>query len=273
MSNYSLQYDLQTCQQYGTSVIALPETNVNWSLPEQREIFFQLQKRTWGNSACQTSWAKENFLSLYQPGGTATIVCERWTSRNMARGKDPLGLGRWSYVILRGKGYKKIAVITAYNVGPSRGDTMANQQQHILLSAHIRQHNLPVSPHSHRQFILDLQSWIEAIIKDGHEIILAMDANEAYNPDVNVTPHPLTHQSGKITLDKKHDGKLATLISTCGLKDPLAVQHHERPFPPSYFRGQNRIDYILVTPQLMSSVIRSGSLPFYSIFQGDHRPY
>ncbi len=184
-----------------------------------------------------------------------------------------MGLGHWSYIIMRGKGQKKIAIITAYNVGPSRGDTTANQQQHRLLSAHIRQNNLPISPHPHRQFILDLQSWIQTLIQEGHKIILALDANESYNPDILVPPHALTYKEGHLTLDKHHDGKLATLVSTCGLKDPLALQHPDRPFPPSYFRGRNRIDYILVSPILLESVIRSGSLPLYSLFHGDHRPY
>jgi hypothetical protein len=191
----------------------------------------------------------------------------------MSRGEDPMGLGRWSYIILRGKGSKKIAIITAYNVSPSRGDTTANQQQTRLLSSYIRQNNLPISAHPHRQFILDLQSWIETLIQEGHEIILALDANETYNPEVPVPPHKLVHKLGQLTLDKHHDGKLATLVSTCGLKDPLAVQHPERPFPPSYFRGTNRIDFILVTPNLMGAVLCTGSLPLYSLMQGDHLPY
>jgi len=40
---------------------------------------------------------------------------------------------------------------------------------------------LPQNPH--RQFILDLQAWLQNLIQEGHEIILALDANESYNPD------------------------------------------------------------------------------------------
>jgi hypothetical protein len=74
-------------------------------------------------------------------------------------------------------------------------------------------------------------------------------------------------------MSKTHDGKLATLVASCGLKDPLALQHQDRPFPASYFRGKNRIDFIFVTPRLLPAVERSGSLPYYSMFQGDRRPY
>jgi hypothetical protein len=45
-TNYSLLHDLHTCQKYGAAVVALPETNVNWALPEQREQFFKVQKQT-----------------------------------------------------------------------------------------------------------------------------------------------------------------------------------------------------------------------------------
>lgn len=39
-----------------------------------------------------------------------------WTSRIVDRGVDPYGLGRWSFLVLRGTGDTKIMVITAYRV-------------------------------------------------------------------------------------------------------------------------------------------------------------
>jgi hypothetical protein len=170
-----------------------------------------------------------------------------------------------------------VAIITAYNVSQryegNTGECTAHKQQCRLLSQIIRDQNVPIAPHPHRQFILDLQAWLEHLISTDHEIILALDANEPYNPDTNGRQHPLSYEVGKLVYDKNHDGKLATLIATCGLKDPLADQHPERPFPASYFRGKNRIDYILVTPRLSAAVLHTGSLPLYSLFQGDHRPY
>ncbi len=195
----------------------------------------------------------------------------------IGKGEDPQGLGRWSYIILRGRGTKKNAIVTAYNVSQKyhleRGERTAYKQQFRILSAAIREQNINVAPHPRRQFMLDLQAWLEHLIQNDHEIILAMDANEAYNPDVPGIVRSLTYQAGKLTSDKSHDGKLSTLIASCGLCDPLARQHPERPFPASYFRGQTRIDYILVTSKLLDAVQSSGSLPLYSLFQGDHRPY
>lgn len=51
------------------------------------------------------------------------VVCGNWVSSVVAKGEDPLGLGRWSYVTLRGKGETKITVVTAYNACQSSGDT------------------------------------------------------------------------------------------------------------------------------------------------------
>ncbi len=53
----------------------------------------------------------------------------------MAKGEDPIGLGRWSYITLRGKGTKLITVITAYNASLTKGDTTFFQHQQRLLSA------------------------------------------------------------------------------------------------------------------------------------------
>jgi hypothetical protein len=276
-NNYSLLHDIQTCADFGAAVISLPETNVHWALPSTRTSFRGMLKRMWPHVTISTSESAEPFLSTYKPGGTATVVCDKWTSRVMETGEDTYGLGRWSYVILRGKGTTKVAVITAYNVSQKshiiHGEKTAYKQQLRLLTNLYHHHKIQAAPHPHRQFILDLQSWIETLIADNHDIILAMDANDPYNPDVTVSPHPLNYTAGTPTMDKHHDGHLSTLVSTCHLRDPLALQHSDRPFPASYFCGKQRIDYILVSPRLVGAVTHSGSLPLYSLFQGDHRPY
>ncbi len=170
-----------------------------------------------------------------------------------------------------------MVLITAYNVSQryqmKTGECTAYKQQLRLLSNMIWINNLPTSPNPRRQFILDLQSWIEHLIQTNHDVILTMDANKAYDPDTPSTAHSILYQPGKLTINKNHDGTLNTLVATCGLCDPLARQHPDRPFPASYFRGKARIDYIFVTSRLQGAVLRSGSLPLYSLFQRDHQPY
>jgi hypothetical protein len=99
-------------------------------------------------------------MSTYQPGGTATVICENWTSRVIDRGEDPLGLGRWTFVTLRGKGSKKLTVVTAYNSTLSTGDNTYFQQQNRVLSQIIRNQAHHILSQPRRQLILDLQGWL-----------------------------------------------------------------------------------------------------------------
>jgi hypothetical protein len=95
----------------------------------------------------------------------------------------------------------------------------------------------------------------------------------SYDPDGTTTSHILPYNPGIPTVHKNHDGKLATLVSTCGLVDPLALQHSTRPIPPSHIRGSERIDFILITPNLMPAVLSSGCLSSHAVFNSDHRAY
>jgi hypothetical protein len=80
------------------------------------------------------SQTPDPFLSNYQPGGTLTAVCKNWVSRVISKGEDPLGLGQWSYITLRGKADTKVTVVTAYNATPSPGESTYYHQQLRVLS-------------------------------------------------------------------------------------------------------------------------------------------
>jgi hypothetical protein len=175
--------------------------------------------------------------------------------------------------MLKGKGNSKITIVTAYSAGYSTGEKTTWRQQERLLSKAFCEHNLPLDFTPHRQMMLDLQAWLQHLIAREYQIILCIDANETYNPDTTSSVHPLLYSAPKPTRDCSHDGKLATLLSTCQLIDPLAIHHPERPFPASHIRGKNRIDYIFVSATIRHSLLRSGSLPYYSLLHGDHRPY
>jgi hypothetical protein len=177
--------DLQTCCQFGAAAISLPETNSNWALSHQYSQFYHFLHSTWSNSAFQVSHR-----------GTATIVCPRWATRVIEKGQDHLGLGRWSYIMLWDRKGQQVTIVTAYNCGYSVGLKMACQQQNRLLSKLFRDHHIPGTPNPHHQFILDIQSWVSHLIHLGHEIILALDANKTYNPDMTGSSSPLTYTPG-----------------------------------------------------------------------------
>jgi hypothetical protein len=103
-----------------------------------------------------------------------------------------------------------------------------------------------------------------------HEKKLALDANTTYDPDVSGYQCRLNYHAGKPTINKQHDGKLGTLVATCGLQDPLALQHPDRLFPASHICGTN---YIIVSPNLMPALCQSGSLAFHYLMLSDHRAH
>jgi exonuclease III len=244
-SDLDFQYSLSACNEIGSGILCLPETNTSWhqfNLTSNTQKNF---KKVWSSSAFQTSQSREQFRSSYKPGGTLTAVT------------------------------KKITFITGYRVCNSSinsvGEKTALKQQYRHLSEKWREYKWHSSPNPHRQFILDLQAWIESLILDNHAIILALDNNK----DLLATAgqfHPLGSDLTKHVNNQNHDGSLATLATTCGLLDILGEQHPDRPFPSTYSRGKKRLDYLLVSSSIAPSVIRSGILPYNSLFYSDHRP-
>jgi hypothetical protein len=210
---------------------------------------------------------------LYKPGGTLTAVTDLWTSRVELKGVDPFGLGRWSFLALRGKKSHFIYLITVYRVCDNKdsGPKTAYRQQFRHLSKSYHQQNNLQTPDPYKQCIMDLQAWLEHLVSQGYSIILSLDSNEDIT-DTLPAFVPLTYKEGIHPVHQNHNGSLATLVTTCGLVDLLAVHHKTRPFPPTYNRGSSTLDYIFVSTSILPAVQRSGILPYQSMFYSDHRP-
>jgi hypothetical protein len=269
------QFSLGRVHSLHAGVLCLAETNLNWGHPRALTKFHGLIRKIWRHTSVSKSYTKDDFSSERQPGGTITMACNHWTSRVLEKGEDPFGLGRWSYIVLRGKDTRKILVITAYRVCrqtiQSVGVKTSNAQQFRQLSKTFRDADLSGDPIPRHQFIVDLQGWIEHKIGEGHQIILSIDANESFNHTAgSFTPVPYTLEK-PIPL-KGHDGSIATLVKTCGLCDPLLHHHPDQPPPPTYDRGKDKIDFIFASIELLPSVKRSGIFPYNTIFMSDHRP-
>lgn len=177
-TKYTLLKDFQSCHDYRTAIISLPETKTNWYITDQHHFLRGILHKIWNNSAFLTSKSSESFLYDHQPGRMATIVCNKWASRLVQEGEDPLGLGRWSFKTLCGRGSWLLTIVTAYNSPYSLGDTTGYQQLSRLLSHLHMQHKQHVQPNLKWQFILDLQAWLSSLQQQGHDIILAIDTND-----------------------------------------------------------------------------------------------
>jgi hypothetical protein len=102
----------------------------------------------------------------------------------------------------------------------------------------------------------------------GLELVLSLDANED-TKEGDSGFYLLDYQEGTFLHAPNHDGSMATLVATCGLIDVL-FYFHPPPDPSTYAKGKNRLNYIYMSEDIIHSASRSGILPLYSVFTGDH---
>ena len=117
----------------------LAETNLEFN---RSDVKFSVQtafKRLFDRSALvSTSTSTIPFQSAWKLGGTLCTATGAWCSRVISSGQDSHGLGRWSYLILRAKHNRCIALCTAYRVcqtgtNTTVGAQTAHSQQRTLL--------------------------------------------------------------------------------------------------------------------------------------------
>ena len=102
-------------------------------------------------------------------------------------------------------------------------------------------------------FIVDLEKVLSTLINNGHEIVLAVDANELWDTE---------------------GSRIHELATRNGLFD-LAAEKHSGPVTPTYRRSNcaRRIDYILGSEGVMRNVRALGiATEWYDPVMGDHRP-
>eukprot|EP00957_Ditylum_brightwellii_P110532 8431299-Ditylum_brightwellii.AAC.1 len=105
----------------------------------------------------------------YQPGGTATFITDKWMRQVYNSGQDKLG--RWSYIMKKGKKNWKVTVISAYQVcdnsivtaGPT---TYWKQQCHQL------RENRYQDPDPRCIFLKDFQTFLDQRICNDKELII-----------------------------------------------------------------------------------------------------
>jgi hypothetical protein len=64
---------------------------------------------------------------------------------------------------------------------------------------------------------------------------------------------------------------VSTITSKCNLIDAHTAKHHEAATTATYARGTQKIDYILISPELLPLIQRSVMLPFYHGIHTDHQ--
>ena len=191
-------------------------------------------------TAFSTSTIPNEGNSLYKPGGTLTTTTGKWTTRCIGQPiNDDSGMGRWSGLSYLGKNGKRLSILTAYRSPRQqfKGGFGFYDQQHTLLMA-----SGAKKPNVRKQFVLDIVQFITKLQLEGHDIILSLDANEAF-------------------VDKPEKHGIDYILKACHLIDLHTLGH--APPPPTYKYGANRrIDFMLGSEAIADSIVHAGYLPF-----------
>ena len=219
------------------------ETNVFWGKCHDRARFNErMRTGSWEHMRTSTAYNKHEFTARAQYGGTATVCLDQLAHRTGGTGADERGLGRWSWILLRGKHNLNTRIVTAYQPNATMytkclGSVFKQQERYFLLN------NIDDDPVA--MFRKELCACLLKWIRKGERIILMIDANE----DVR-------------------DGPLSKRLRELGLISPIQTKFGSLNMPPTYHRGSVPIDAIFVSPSVC--VDKTGMLEFGN-GPGDHR--
>jgi len=205
-------------------------------------------KKYWNKTITKTTSTPTRHQERYQPGGTLSIIGNRWTGGTRAY-EDSGGMGRWSELHIQGRQNRKVIIITTYrvphtNIANAGPNTSYYHQWHYLRRTGL------LKPDPRKQLLLDLSEHIRSLTSPDNAIIILMDANEAYT-------------------DKNSD--LHKWMTQHSFNDVHMHLHQHDTTIPTYSRGHKRIDYILATDNILPYMQKSGILPFHFLLHTDHR--
>lgn len=227
-------------------IIGMNETNKYWNKFPVEARPWKLYKGIW--ESIHTNF-NNNINDLtpckHQPGGTSILSVNRSAHCIESSGRDPSGLGRWSWNIYRGKEGIRLAIVSAYiPVNPS-GD------EGISPNATYRQHKSYLSL-KHRisepkQALLDdlkiqLKEWRNTNI----QIIVLMDANDQINNTL-----------------------FTQYFDDMDMKEAILSLHPSQPAVATRTPGTNTIDGIWASRSI--DITKAGYTPFHPTKAFDHR--
>jgi len=239
---------LASCE---VDAIALQETNVSWDKIHRQKISQILRKPT-GHATTATSSSTEISTKSHQCGGTLQAIVGGWASRVVESGKDPSGLGRWSYTELQGRDNKRFIILSGYRVCDNQSVDMGsnntyNQQYRLLHQQGYR------NPDPRSTFLDDLIKQTKIWRAQHKAVLICIDAND--NPQHTTTTG------------------VTRLFSETDLIDLHTAKHPNQNRPPTYNRGSTPIDLCAGSPEFAEALVAAWYLPFGlpTGLKGDHQ--
>jgi hypothetical protein len=236
------------CEEIRMSDIQLfagAEHNLDTNKFAVRQSLQNIARQSFTHHSLQTATSSTKADRFYKPGGTLILAQGDMVGRIKDRGSD--SLGRWTWMKLVGRNNKIITIISAYQVcvrPTNRTGTTAYHQQESLLRLKGAKKANP-----RKYFHRDLNEFIRITKTRKEQIILVGDFNE-----------PMSEKSS-----------MARIASTHSLVDILFQRNSHLPEPNTYARGSTRIDYALISPELVDAVKACGYEPFHKRVKSDHR--
>jgi hypothetical protein len=227
-------------------IFGISETNLYWPNVKP-EIHLEERISGWWNPTTTRLTYAYNYQDknmghrrTRQYGGVAQITTGPVSLKYQAQGRDPSGLGRWTWQWFKGKGRHSLRVITAYR--PCRKDESA---PFSVYAQHRKFFNgSGIGTLEPRQCILDdLRDEIIKWTEEGDSIILMMDANQ----DVR-------------------DNTIQEFLTQSGLKDAILRRHGTHKVPKTHVSGTAPIDGIFISTRL--NIAEGGFSPFEMGVQG-----
>jgi hypothetical protein len=226
------QESCQTLNHLSVDIFGNTETNINWNEKIRNEARIKCQQH-FKSALINTSSSIELTKTSYQPGGTSTVIVNKYTGRATKPIIDYSGMGRWSGYQLQGNNNQTVNIITAYRPVVTSGIHTCYQQHLTTLN----NRGTP-NPDPRQQMLDDLTEMITNFNSQNNKTILMMDANE--NLFAN-------------------NSKLPIFLAQSNLTSLIQPHNH----PATHSRGSHCIDYIFGSPSLLEHVIQSGITPFY----------
>jgi exonuclease III len=116
---------------YDPDVMCINETALLWHKLREDLRLDQRVREWWQGAKCVCSYNRTFDTSAEtMKSGTAIIIRGNKANRVVQMGKDPSGLGRWSWVRIQGFGGKTLLIISAYRPVYNPTDDNSTYSQH-----------------------------------------------------------------------------------------------------------------------------------------------
>ena len=205
-------------------VIGLTENNLHW---KNISVHERLHTRLFG--WWETLQISSAYYDTYptvtrsQVGGTCVLSTGKAAHRVFQYGRDPRGLGRWSWTRYQGKGGITFRIAVGYRPVPNQtGPLSAWSQQKAFFQ------NIDIDDDPRTMFLSDLEDSVREWKSAGDQVLLACD----FNDDIR-------------------SGPVDACMRRLGLKEAILHRHGRYKAPKTYIDGSYPIDALFVTPALL----------------------